>query len=127
MPIRTLATLGLFTVLLSSPALAQNDGTDRPGRNGDAAGRRGGDPEMIVNRMMRADTDQDGRISKEEATSGKGNGRLFTQADADGDGFADMDTLDWRQELRREIAALKRPSKVWRLIGLGQLCVELFA
>ena len=87
MPIRTLATLGLFTVLLSSPALAQNDGTDRPGRNGDAAGRRGGDPEMIVNRMMRADTDQDGRISKEEATSGGGNGRLFTQADADGDGF----------------------------------------
>ena len=105
MPIRTLATIGLFTLLLSSPATAQNGEGDRPGRSGDAAGQqapgqdprgerpgagrggRGGNPEMITKRMMRADTDKDGRISKEEATTGNGNGRFFTQADADGDGY----------------------------------------
>ncbi|MHC4794518.1 MAG: EF-hand domain-containing protein [Planctomycetota bacterium] len=105
MPIRTLATIGLFTLLLSNPALAQNGEGDRPGRNGDAAGQqapgqsprgerpganrggRGGNPEMIADRMMRADADQDGRISTEEAANGNGSGRFFTQADADGDGY----------------------------------------
>lgn len=106
MPTRTLATVSLFALLLSSPVLAQSDGDRDPaGRGDDAAGQqeagqsprgersgadRGGrraNPEMIVNRMMRADADQDGRISEEEASSGNGGGRFFAQADADGDGY----------------------------------------
>ncbi|MAH66476.1 MAG: hypothetical protein CMJ27_08820 [Phycisphaerae bacterium] len=110
MPIRTrtLATLGLFTLLLSSPTIAQTGGTSgEPGSAGDASersdadrgrrgdrmrgerGNRGASPEMIANRMMRADADEDGRISETEAANGggAGNGRFFKQADADGDGY----------------------------------------
>jgi soluble cytochrome b562 len=105
MSIRTLATLAIFTLLVSSPALAQTGEGDRPGRSGDTAGQRApgqgprgdrpganrggrdGNQEMITKRMMRADTDKDGRVSREEATTGNGNGRFFTQADADGDGY----------------------------------------
>jgi soluble cytochrome b562 len=108
MPIRTrtLATLGLFTLLLSSPTIAQTGGTsgesgpagdasersdaDR-GRRGDRMrgerGNRGASPEMIANRMMRADADEDGRISEAEASDASGNGRFFAQADGDGDGY----------------------------------------
>ena len=107
MPIRArmLATFGLFTLLLSSPALAQNGDGSRPGQRGDTAdqqqpgkgprgdrpgagrGNRGANPEAMLNRMMRADADQDGRISKAEASGGNGNGRFFDQADADADGY----------------------------------------
>lgn len=103
---RTLATVSLFVLLLSSPAPAQTGGTsDRSDRRDDVAGQqdsdrgsrgerpgagrgnRGGDPEMIADRMMRADADQDGRISKAEAEQGRGNGRFFTLADTDQDGY----------------------------------------
>ncbi len=107
MPIhnRILATLGLSTLLLSGQAIAQQGADDRSGPNGDtseradadrgrrgdgmrgARGNRDASPEMITNRMMRADADADGRISKAEASDASGSGRFFAQADDDGDGY----------------------------------------
>ena len=99
-----LAALGLLSAALSTPALAQNgDRPGRPGQDGNAGqqrpgqgqdgnrqqqgrGNRGGNPEMIADRMMRADADGDGKISKDEASGGNAQ-RMFNQADADDDGF----------------------------------------
>ncbi|RPG15379.1 MAG: hypothetical protein CBB69_009745 [Phycisphaera sp. TMED9] len=97
-----LAALGLLSAALSTPALAQNgDRPGRPGQDGNAGqqrpgqdgnrppqgrGNRGGSPEMIADRMMRADADGDGKISKDEASGGNAQ-RMFNQADADDDGF----------------------------------------
>ena len=41
---------------------------------------------MIADRMMQADADGDGKVSKAEASGGNAQ-RMFDQADADGDGF----------------------------------------
>ena len=62
---------------------------DRPGIGQEDGGRRGGrqaDPARIVERMMRADTDGDGRLSREELAGGRFIA-VFDQADANGDGY----------------------------------------
>ena len=98
------AALGLLSAALSTPALAQNGNQPGgPGQGGNAGqqqpgqgqkgnrpqqgrGNRGGNAEMVADRMMQADANGDGKISKDEASGGNAQ-RVFNQADADGDGF----------------------------------------
>ncbi len=81
-------------VIVASLALAYTahgqNRPERPGAGQDGAGGRPGgrqaDPSRFVERIMRSDTDGDGRLSRDELSEGRFIA-VFDQADANGDGF----------------------------------------
>lgn len=90
--IRTLAFASVL-LTLTAGVHAQNEPErprSRPGAGQEAPGGRPGgrqaDPARVADRMMRADTDKDGRLSREELSGGRFIA-VFDQADANGDGF----------------------------------------
>jgi hypothetical protein len=89
-----IALLPLLAALIPAAALAQADTPPPATETPQAGGAMTLDQYMAraMPRMMAADTDGDGRISKAEAQSvGRGfaGGRLFDMADANHDGYLD--------------------------------------
>ncbi len=80
------------------------------GGAGGAGGMAGMDPTALAGMMMgRMDTDQDGKISKEEMPEGEGRDR-FEQTDANHDGFVDTQELG---------AAIAKRMKQMQATGMG--------
>lgn len=80
-----------LSALLAGNAMAG----DSPGADGSAPGRHG---------IMRADTNGDGKVSREEAAalSDKMQAGWFDQADADKDGFLTEDEIRQARDSRRD-------------------------
>jgi len=72
------------------------DASERPQRHGWHRGGRGGH-----GRMMQADTDKDGRISKAEAAANPKFAERFTEMDFNRDGFVDREDFEARMAQRR--------------------------
>jgi hypothetical protein len=70
---------------------------ERPQRQGGHHGRHGDGGQM-----MKADTDQDGRISKAEAAADPRLAERFAQMDADKDGYVDSKDREQRRREHRE-------------------------
>lgn len=94
----SLALLALALAHVTSPALAQQDGTFPPsGGAGDRpqGARQGmrGDPAQMVERMMSQDANGDGKLARDEVP-GPFAERIFERADTNGDGFVDRAELE---------------------------------
>ncbi len=91
----------LLTGIAMTSAQAQDENRQR-GERGDRGerGQRQFDPEQAVERIMRLDENNDGKVSKEEIGEGPMQ-RIFERADADGDGFLTREELTTMFSQRR--------------------------
>ncbi len=89
MTTRLLLTSVLGLALATTAAAQDQPGRPAAGQNAPGGARpnaRQADPSRIVDRLMQADADGDGRLSKDEMGETR-FAAVFDQADADGDGF----------------------------------------
>lgn len=96
-------------ITVAMKAMFQRGG-DRPGRpEGERGGDRRFDPEAMVDRMMQADKDGDGKISKDEAPERMQH--VFDRFDADSDGFVTRDEITSHMKAMAKKANKDKPKK----------------
>lgn len=99
-------------ITVAMKAMFQRGG-DRPNRPGSSEAGRGDDrrpdPEMFVKRMMQADKDGDGKISKDEAPERMQ--QVFDRFDADSDGFVTREEITSHMKAMAKKANKDKPKK----------------